>query len=267
MTRSFLSLRLAKVTLSISGPDVWLTPLQHAWAKWVIPPRLNSWQAEIRVDDSLSRPTAPLFEAIPRCLGGLCRMTAPGFRAEINARDGVSHLYAHPQAQPADIGYFLRVTLALQVFAQGGILFHAAGIVHHGQGYGFFGNSGSGKTTAAQLSRPDPVLNDDLIVLWPEGNGWLMYATPFGKRRGKLKKAHLRALLRLIQDTKVSLEPFSTGRALAELIANTPVISGDRQWLPQAFSRWETVLQHVPIYGLHFRKDPTFWEVINGTLG
>ncbi len=267
MPRSIFSLRLAESTLAISGPETWLQPLRRTWSPWVVSPRINSWQATIHADDSLSRPAAPLFSATIQSHGGLCHLTLPGFRATIDASRHAAQLHAHPAAQPADIGYFLRVTLALQTFTQSGILFHAAGIVHRGQGYGCFGNSGSGKTTAAQLSRPDPVLNDDLILLWPGADGWQMYATPFGKRRGKLNSAPLRALLRLIQDTEVSLETLPGSRALAELIANTPVISGDRKWLPQAFARWEAILKHVPIYGLHFRKDPTFWEVIDGTLG
>ena len=140
-------------------------------------------------------------------------------------------------------------------------------MLHREQGYAFFGLSGSGKTTAARYSAPDPVLNDDLLLLWPMADGWQIVATPFGKRRGDVQSTPLRALLRLIKDEKVYLERLPQGRALGELVSNTPVLSGDVVWLPQVLSRWETLIAGVDVYALHFRRDPTFWEVIDAELG
>ena len=197
----------------------------------------------------------------------MCALASPGFDGEVSAAPGAAHLRAHPEAEPADIGYFLRVALVVQAFARGGMLFHTAGIVHGGQGYAFFGVSGSGKTTAAHFSAPDAVLNDDLVLLWPATGGWQMYATPFGKRRGEVRVAPLRVLLRLIKAPDVALVPLSPGRALGELVANTPVLSADPLWLPEVLARWEALLRVVPVYALHFRRDATFWEVIDAELG
>jgi hypothetical protein len=168
------------------------------------------------------------------------------------------------------VSYFVRVACALQAFTRGGLLFHAAGIVHKDLGYGMFGLSGSGKTTAAKLSAPDPILNDDLVLLWPDAeaaHGWRIEATPFGKRRGDVTRAPLRSLLLLVKDTEIFLEPLSRAQSLGELIANTPVLSSDAAWLPQAMARWEDVMTDVPVYALHFRRDVSFWEVLDGQLG
>jgi hypothetical protein len=260
-------LGIAGTALRARGPESWLAPLCEAWTAWQPVPGTAPWDVQLTVDASLPVPQGPLFEAIPHTQSGVCTLTAPGFDGEVSAATGTAHLRAHPEASPGDIGYFLRVVLAVQAFARGGMLFHTAGIVHRRQGYAFFGVSGSGKTTAAHFSAPDPVLNDDLVLLWPSPTGWQMYATPFGRRRGEVRAVTLRALLRLVKDENVFLAPLSPSRALAELVANTPVLSADPLWLPEVLARWEALLSTVPVYTLHFRRDATFWEVIDAELG
>ncbi len=267
MNEASFDFGIAGTALRARGPAAWLTPLCSAWTAWQPAPESVPWDVCLTADASLPVPQGPLFEATPHAQGGVCTLVAPGFEGEVSAMTGAAHLRAHPEAGPADIGYFLRVVLAIQAFARGGMLFHTAGIVHRGQGYAFFGVSGSGKTTAAHFSAPAPVLNDDLVLLWPSADGWQMHATPFGRRRGAVRVAPLRALLRLIKAPDVALVPLSAGRALGELVANTPVLSADPLWLPEVLTRWEALLSAVPVYALHFRRDATFWEVIDAELG
>ena len=163
---------MAGLALDICGPAAWIQPLQVAWTQWEPSLEVIPWRVSVSPDTSLTMPDAPLFAARPRCRDGVCTLTSAGFRGKVNAADGIAQLHAHPDATPADVGYFVRVALALQAFARGGMLFHAAGVLHREQGYAFFGLSGSGKTTAAQFSTPDPVLNDDLLLLWPAAS-WL----------------------------------------------------------------------------------------------
>lgn len=258
---------LADLALRVSGPAAWVAPMRDAWAAWTPVPKSEPWSVTLERDATMAPPEGPLFDVLPRCRAGACALVAPAFEGQVSAKNGHAHLRAHPDATPADMGYFLRVALAAQAFVRGGMLFHTSAVVHHGAGYALFGLSGSGKTTASRLSRPDPVLNDDLVYLQPVDGGWVIHATPFGKRRGDLRSAPLRALLRLLQDTSVFLEPLPRSRALAELVANSPVVSGDGGWLPALMARWEAVVAAVPVYGLHFRKDPTFWEVIDAEFG
>ncbi|HOU15418.1 MAG TPA: hypothetical protein PKZ84_20110 [Anaerolineae bacterium] len=260
-------LGIAGTALRLDGPEPWLTPLRVAWASWTPAAETPMWPVAIAEDATLAEPQGPLFDARPRCQGGVCTLRAPGFQGTVDAGQGLADLRAHPAAAPADVGYFLRVVLAVQTFARGGMLFHAAGVEHRGKGYALFGVSGSGKTTASQFSAPDPVLNDDLLLLWPSTDGWQMYATPFGKRRGDVRHVALHSLLRLVKDSDVFLAPMSPGQALGELASNTPVLSADPLWLPDVLARWEIVLAAVPAYALHFRRDSTFWEVIDAELG
>lgn len=258
---------IAGVALDIEGVEAWLDPLQAAWSEWQPDDAVAAWPVVVAANADLDPPHAPLFEVLPRCLQGHCTLASGSFRGDVDAHQRTARLEVHPLVTPADVGYFLRVALAVQAFIRGGVLFHAAGVLHREKGYAFFGLSGSGKTTAARFSTPDPVLNDDLLLLWPEADGWKMYATPFGKRRGDVRVAPLHALLRLMKDDAVFLKPLPAGRAIAELVSNTPVVSGDAALLPDVFARWEAVMSKLPVYALHFRRDPTFWEVLDAELG
>lgn len=258
---------IAGLGVQVTCPVIWLDIIERSWASWKPSPGTVSWPVHVRVRPELSTPEGPLFEAVPHCQAGYCELKYPGFEGYVSTDETYAELSLHPDARAADIGYFLRVALTCQAFMRGAILFHTAAIYHHGRGYAFFGTSGSGKTTTARLSAPDPVLNDDLVVLWPEDTEWTMVATPFGKRRGDVRRAPLSALLRLVKSSQVSLDRMPAGRALAELVANSPVVSGDSQWLPVLMERWEGVLRDVPVYALQFRREATFWEVIDAEFG
>jgi hypothetical protein len=186
---------------------------------------------------------------------------------KIAPADGIARLRAHPRAEPGDLAYFVRTVFALRAFEEGALLFHAAGIVHRGAAYAFFGLSGSGKTTASRLSSGKPVLSDDLVLLREAGSGWDTWATPFGRRRVReVRSAPLRALLRLVQAPEERLEPMRRGVALGELVANSPVVNADPVRSAALLARWEGILRSVPIYFLHFRKSEAFWEVLDAQL-
>jgi hypothetical protein len=258
---------MAGLGVRVTCPPMWLEVIARSWASWEPSPDTVPWPVDIRLTPELTPPGGPLFEAVPQCRAGTCVLKYPGFEGFISTDEAYAELSLHPDARAADIGYFLRVALTCQAFARDGLIFHTAAILHHGRGYAFFGTSGSGKTTAARLSAPDPVLNDDLVVLWPGDAGWTMVATPFGKRRSDVRRAPLSALLRLVQSPQVSLDRLPPGRALAELVANSPVISGDPEWLPTLMERWEAVLREVPVYALQFRREASFWEAIDAEFG
>ncbi len=254
---------IADLAFRLEGPEKWVSSLENAWSIWQSTTDKQSWELTIKTDQDMVAPSAPLFEVKPICRGGICTLHAQGFKVRIDAKMRCGEMITHPVATAADVGYFLRVAVAMNAFTHGAMLFHAACVVHHEKGYLLFGLSGSGKTTAARLSDPDPVLNDDLLLLWPDDGRWFVYSTPFGKRRGTRMVAPLQAVLRLVQDKAVFLEPLSKGRALTELVANTPIISADRILLPELMTRWTQFIDEVPVRALHFRKDNTFWEVID----
>lgn len=190
---------------------------------------------------------------------------SPAYEGFVDTRKGYGQLSlssAHPQDE---VEYFLRVVYSLLVFNVGGLLFHAAGIVRWGRAYLFFGHSGSGKTTVSRLSSDNVVLNDDLIVLLPQMEGWIAYATPFWNPtqvRPTSNSAPVAGLFRLVQDKDVFLEVMGKGQALAEMVASVPVIPDDRSRGGELMARCGSLLEKVPAHLLHFLPDSSFWGVV-----
>jgi hypothetical protein len=193
-------------------------------------------------------------------------LTAPGYDGEVDVKQGRAWLQLSSLQPLEDVDYFLRLVYALLAFRADGFLFHAAGIVRRGRGYLFFGHSGSGKTTVAQLSPEYLVLNDDLVLLMPEEQRWMVHATPFSNlsqaRPTSPQNAPLAAMFRLVQDQELYLEEMGPGQALAELVANVPVIPADLVCSQKLLELGQRLLRSVPVYRLHFLPDASFWNVV-----
>ncbi len=198
---------------------------------------------------------------------GVLHFQASGYRGQIDIQQktGTLHLAS---VQPAEeVEYLLRVAFALLAFEAGGLMLHAAGIVRGKQAYLFFGHSGAGKTTIARHSTDADaiVLNDDLVILRPKPSGWQAYGTPFWnptQTRPSSHDAPLGALFQLVQDRQVFLEPLSPSKAIAELVANVPVIPADPARGLSLLQRISDVVQCTPVQRLHFLPDSSFWNVV-----
>lgn len=266
MDERLSSLNVGGCLITLHGPEHWLVPLENAWSEW------QGFEEGLHVhlipDATLPTPKGSYFEARPRFEEGVCHLEAQGFTGIIAAGTKEARLNAHPAATAGDISYFIRTVIALMAFEQGAILVHGAGIVHSEAAFILYGLSGSGKSTAAALSTDKPVLNDDLLLLRPAAPGWEVRPTPFGRRRHpEITAAPLRALLRLVQAPRDALEAMSPAQALAELLANSPVVNADPSRVPQLLHRWQGILETIPAFRLHFRKANTFWEVIDAHFG
>lgn len=212
-----------------------------------------------------SRRTSALLDTGTTFRDGLLHFTAPGYDGTVDVGAGQAELTISSQYPVEEIEYFLRVVYALLAFEEGGLLFHAAGIVRDGGGYLFFGHSGSGKTTVARLSSEYVVLNDDLVLISPAGAGWRIHATPFwnpSQVEPTRQDAPLTAMFRLIQNKQVFTEELRPSQAVAEMISNVPVIPDDPGRTLDLLSRCRHLLRSVPAYRLHFLPDDSFWHAV-----
>ncbi len=197
---------------------------------------------------------------------GVLRFTAAHCAGSLDLIAPCAHLNVIAPHPFESIDYFLRAALALLVFEAGGLLFHAAGLVRRGNGYAFFGYSGSGKTTVARVSSDAQILNDDLVVLLPDASCWNIYATPFSSPTQVMpagpRFAPLAALYRLVQDRRVFVEPIAPAAAMAEVIACSPVVSADPDRALALLALAEHLVSTVPVQRLHFLPDSSFWAVV-----
>ncbi|NOZ73416.1 MAG: hypothetical protein GXP38_16190 [Chloroflexi bacterium] len=223
---------------------------------------LGNWEITVTSDSDLPVPTHPFYEAKPKFRGTSCLLETPGFLGEIDPHRQSAHLLAHPSATPADLCYFQRVVAALALFMMGSLMVHAAAVLSERGTLLFVGNSGAGKSTIARHAGRRHVLHDDIVALQPQKVGVLVSPLP-DERHQSLPVYPLSGLLLLAHSSRPFLQPIPPAIALAELVANSPVINAAPQYLPALFSFWCSLLAVTPFYRLHFCPDASFWEVLD----
>jgi hypothetical protein len=163
---------------------------------------------------------------------------------------------------------FLRVLTASFILEQGGMLLHASGVVRDGVAHLFFGPSGRGKTTVTLLSPRDVVLSDDLSLIVRNGERFEAAGIPFGMAHHRTPDTRdsfpIASLNSLVQAPDVGREPLTGARALAEICASLPFVMQETGQSRKALEVAGRLLQAVPAYRLRFRKDPSFWDVLEG---
>lgn len=216
--------------------------------------------------------------------GPVTVLREPKYHGVIDIEHSTARFCTQADRPLAGLEYFLRVTYAQLAYQRGGFLCHGAGIIHRQKGYLFFGHSGAGKTTVSRLSQQDQVLNDDLVILLPPGapppeddqaaagmdpDQWSIHATPFWNptqvKPSRLSHS-LAAGFRLVQNTSVHLQPLTKGQALARLLACVPILSMNTAEEQGLLDRIENLQSKIPIFDLHFQKEPSFWQTIDGIL-
>ncbi len=266
------TLQVGKLAIQLRCADayMWHQLVDRYWAfraDAVTSPHLV---AEVVVERSSS--PCPAQEPALSFKAGRLVLEAPGVSGWIEAHKRRGHLSLNTSHIVEQVEYFLRAACAVVAFETGGLLLHAAGVVHRGRAYLFFGHSGSGKTTVARFARPgDLLLNDDLVILWSHDDRWTAWATPFSSLPGAFNlgpcSAPVAALFRLVQNSAVFVEPFPLAQAVAELISSTPVVSADPTRSTALLGRCTALASQMPLYALHFRRDSSFWNVVDEVAG
>lgn len=228
----------------------------------------------------LTRAGRDRFLALPAGRAEIYRMDR---RFSENARDWWSYEFAgrvRPAERAAELALvseegplfdrglenFLRVLTASYVLDHGGLLLHAATVVRDGRAYVFFGPSGAGKTTTTRLSPRDTVLSDDMTLVLPGARGFEAVGIPFGMAHHHVPDTSasfpIAGLHRLVQSPAVERAPLGGAAALAELATCLPYVCERREEAAQALEIAGRLLREVPAWRLFFRKDDSFWNVI-----
>jgi hypothetical protein len=150
-----------------------------------------------------------------------------------------------------------------------GVMFHAVGVIDHGQGYLFAAYGGGGKTTTARLwqGRPDVhVLNDDKVIVRKVDGQFRMYGTPWHGQGG----------MALAEDAPLK-RVFILKQAPENSITHLPAVQASALLLARAFSPlWnaastaytlqflDELCQAVPCQELGFLPDSSAVDFVRG---
>jgi hypothetical protein len=157
-----------------------------------------------------------------------------------------------------------------------GLMMHGVGIKRKGAGCLFLGLSGYGKTTLAELSEPEQVISDDAVILGKKDSSYFMVPTPFGqlslinqdRRSSPSVRTRLSIGFFLKKDSSVYLEKVSPVESCSFILKNH--IHFFRYFSPEVVEKTFYLVtglcRQIPFYRLHFRKDPSFWSLIEEEL-
>jgi hypothetical protein len=162
---------------------------------------------------------------------------------------------------------FLRVAYAHAVIPSGGFLLHSAGLVRDGRAWLFFGPSGSGKTTVTSLTPEALILSDDLTMVLRSGQGeYRACSVPFrglfAPRPESDESWPVAGFFRLVQDKADRIEPVRGAMAVGELVGSLPFVTERSEIAGDVIDAVAAAVSRVPVFRLHFRKDNTFWRII-----
>jgi hypothetical protein len=162
----------------------------------------------------------------------------------------------------------IRCPLLLFITERGGLAVHSCGLVHDGRAVIFFGVSGSGKTTFADMSHAQAILSDEAVIVDRRGPQWIAYGTPFAGtlESGENLAAPLVALVRLARGERNRVVRMPPGRALAELLKTVFLLDDSRATSRRALENAMTLADDVPVYELYSSPGPRVWPFVREEL-
>jgi len=162
--------------------------------------------------------------------------------------------------------------LIINYLAQGqGVIIHACGIEHNGNGLLFTGESGAGKSTLANMwnrEKGAAVLSDDRTMVRHIDGEFRMYGTPwhgeakFGSPRG-LKLEHI---FFLRHGQKNAVQPLSGPDSVLRLLQCSFPPYWDAAGMQYSMKLFEALATHVACDELSFRPDESAIQFVNALV-
>ncbi|MFH1538805.1 MAG: hypothetical protein ABIH66_07585 [bacterium] len=162
---------------------------------------------------------------------------------------------------------FLRIWYSTMLLVEGGGLFHAAGLIRDGRGFLFIGPSGSGKTTLTRKCKLDEVLSDELVAVRREGNGYVIYGTPFMGELGvggNSRSARIDRFFVVHHDGAPGPRAVNPAEAVAELWGTLMCFARGGAFYERALSLCESMAVGMPCERFSLLKNEDPWRMLDG---
>lgn len=149
-----------------------------------------------------------------------------------------------------------------------GLLIHSSCIADNGNAHLFAGHSGAGKSTAAALSQPRGIIADEAAIMRIRPDGVSVFHSPF---RSELQSMAARepmpwplAGIHLLHQAKQHRRTRLTkSEGLLQLLDKVFYWNPSAEESRTIIHLLKEAADLVPLYDLHFCKDPDFWELIS----
>lgn len=189
---------------------------------------------------------------------------------------GSGDIYVAPHEGTADqyvfpLSYPMGELYMMNLLGTGlGVLFHAAGVIYHDEGYLFTGHGGAGKTTTARLWQELPegrVVNDDKVIIRKETGGFRLYGTPWHGDGGMAlpDSAPLKRVYILKQADHNYAAPLQPAQAVSMLLARTFVPLWDAGKIAFTLKFLDELCQGVACQELGFLPDSSAVDFVRNS--
>ncbi|RAP77471.1 hypothetical protein [Paenibacillus montanisoli] len=152
------------------------------------------------------------------------------------------------------------------VHNQWGLLVHSSCVAQHDRAFLFTGHSGAGKSTAARLSDPRPILSDEATIIKIDSGEARVFDSPFRSEiitpglEESRKLAGIHLLEQSPRNNRKRLKKADGMLQMMDKIFYWPHHAGDTH---NTFVLCRKLADAVPIYNLEFKKESSFWEEIS----
>jgi hypothetical protein len=194
------------------------------------------------------------------------------FEAVIDAGARAAVVRRHGD-DPTGLVTMLRTALSARLPLEGGVVLHAAALVHRGRAIVFFGPSGIGKSTLAGRS-PWRVLGDELAAVLPRRGGDRRVVSGASSPAQKpvadispreLDEPPLACLVELAQGPRFELERLERGTALRRLLGSL-VVPPAPPWWSAALEVAGDLVRETPCYRMTWSLDASPFDPLDAAL-
>ncbi|MCQ6277201.1 hypothetical protein JMM81_20210 [Bacillus sp. V3B] len=155
---------------------------------------------------------------------------------------------------------------AFIVYHNWGLLIHSSCVIEEERAHIFAGQSGAGKSTAARLSEPRPLLSDEATLIQITSKAIIVHDSPF---RSELMSSEKKACVPLASIQLLHHSPQNNRMKIRKPDALIQLMDKVFYWgyspeeTKTILHLLRTLVDEVPTYELYFKKDDTFWELIS----
>ena len=201
-----------------------------------------------------------------RHIGGRVLFRRLDFAGFMDPAAGMGRVVFSERMQIIAVESFLRIAYSFLAVEHEGLLLHSAAVARGDRGYIFPGPSETGKSTIASFAtQREQVLSDEMVMVRKIEGAYRVYSSPFFGTNASTELnvgAPLRAAMLPIKDTRVYLEKTTPGRALSKFLASVLFFDQDPATNERLMSIATDVVDTVPFFDMHFRRDGEFWTHI-----